>query len=399
MAPRPSARTLFNRLILRPILFAVPFAFFNAILFGSRWADLPDYYLGSLLFSFVISAMIEINRAWVAPRLVPPERKRPGHPLEIASFAFAAVAGSVLSAAILHFTIAPGSFGSGRAILIFLVFTGLFTVLFLAVIYWRRTQSLYVQRVREEAERQAREDQELRMAAAVQQALLPPGKRSGRTYRSAGASIPCRTIGGDFFETFDLPGERLGFALGDVAGKGPSAAILAGLVQGVFASHLADGDGPAATLTRVNRALCRRVVETRFATIAYLILGPNGALRSSSAGHPPACIVPREGPARFLDRGGLLAGAFENAAYEEETVGLRPGDTVLLYSDGLSDAESPSGEQFGDDRLRAALLTAARADAPERVLDQVLQTVQAFTAGQPPADDITLLVVRYDGEG
>ena len=164
-------------------------------------------------------------------------------------------------------------------------------------------------------------------------------------------------------------------------------------------SHVADGDGPAATLTRVNQALCRRVVESRFATIAYLILGTEGTLRSSSAGHLPACIVSREGPPRFLDKGGLLAGAFENAAYEEETVELRPGDTVLLYSDGLSDAESPSGEQFGDDRLRAALLAAARADSPEGVLDDVLHTVQTFVAGHPPADDVTLLVVRYDGEG
>lgn len=399
MAPRSPARTLFVRLVVRPVLFAIPFAFFNALLFGDGWSELPGYYVGSLLFSFVISATIEVNRAWVAPRLVPPDRKRPAHPLEIASYAFAAIAGSVLAAAILHFTIAPGVFGSQRAILLLLLFTGMFTVMFLGVIYWRRTQRILVQRVRDEAERQAREEQEMKMAAAVQKALLPPRTRSGRTYRAAGASIPCRTIGGDFFETFDLPGERLGFALGDVAGKGPSAAILAGLVQGVFASHVADGDGPAATLTRVNRALCRRVVESRFVTIAYLILDPNGALRSSSAGHLPACVVTRDGAARFLDKGGLLAGAFENASYEEETVPLRSGDTVLLYSDGLSDAESASGERFGDDRLRETLLAAAGADSPEGVLDQVLHTVQGFAGEQPPADDITLLVVRYDGGG
>jgi len=305
----------------------------------------------------------------------------------------------VIAAAIVHVTIAPGAFGSGRGILLFLVFTVLFTVLFLAVIYWRRTQGLLVQRIREEAETTAREEQEMKMAAAVQKALLPPRTRSGPTYRSAGASIPCRTIGGDFFETFDLPGGRLGFALGDVAGKGPSAAILAGLVQGVFASHVADGDGPAATLTRVNRALCRRIVESRFVTLAYVILAPDGTLGSSSAGHLPAYVVPREGDGQFLEKGGLLAGAFENAGYEEEAIALQPGDTVLLYSDGLADAENASGEQFGDGRLRSLLREAARADSPEGVLDLVLESVRSFVAGHPPADDITLLVVRYDGAG
>ena len=398
MESRSPARSLFVRLVLRPVLIAIPFAFFNAILFGDTLRELPGFYLASLLFAFVISVVIEINRAWVAPRIVPTDQKRPGHPLEVASFGLAAMVGSVLAAAILHFTLIPGMFGSTRAVLMFLVFTGLFTVLFLGVIYAMRMQRLYVQRVREEAERTAREEQELRMAAAVQKALLPPRTRSGRTFRSAGASIPCRTIGGDFFETFDLPGGRVGFALGDVAGKGPSAAILAGLVQGVFASHVGES-GPAATLTRVNHALCRRAVETRFATIGYLVLEPDGTLRSSSAGHLPACVVPRNGSARFLEKGGLLAGAFENAAYEEETLALQAGDTVLLYSDGLTDAENPAGEQFGDDRLRQVVLDAARADSPDSVLDSVLHAVQSFAAGHPQADDITLLVVRYDGAG
>jgi serine phosphatase RsbU (regulator of sigma subunit) len=383
------------RLAFRPLAFAVPFAIFFNTVFGEGWSELPVYYLVALVFSFVISVMIEINRAWVAPRLVPPGRERPGHPLEIASFALASVLGSVLAAVLLQFTIAPGMFGSGRQILLVLLFSGIFTVLFLGVIYFFHMQRLLIQRARETA----REERELEMAAEVQKALLPPRTRSGPTYRAAGASIACRTIGGDFLETFELPGGSFGFALGDVAGKGPSAAILAGLVQGVFASHVGDGDGPAATLTRANRAISRRAVESRFATIAYLILAPDGRLRSSSAGHLPACVVRVDGSVQRLEKGGLLAGVFEDARYEEEEITLRAGDTVLLYSDGVTDAENYEGEQLGEDRLMDLIRSASRADSPDAVLESALRSVQEFAAGRPPADDITLLVVRYDGAG
>jgi serine phosphatase RsbU (regulator of sigma subunit) len=395
MSPRSAARTYLDRLVFRPILFAIPFALFFVTLFGEGFSELPSFYLVALVFSFVISVMIEINRAWIAPRIVPPERERPGHPLEIASYAVASLLGSVFAAVILHFTIAPGMFGSGQRIVSVLLFSGVFTVMFLGVIYAFQLQRLLIQRIRD----QAREERELEMAAEIQKALLPPRTRSGPTFRSAGASLACRTIGGDFFEAFELPDGRMGFALGDVAGKGPSAAILAGLVQGVFASNVLDGDGPASTLTRVNQAICRRAVESRFATIAYLILAPDGTLRSSSAGHLPACVARSDGSVEFLERGGLLAGAFADASYEEEEIALRAGDTVLLYSDGISDAESPAGEQFGDDRLRLAMREASCSESPEAVLESVLRSVRSFTAGQPPADDITLLVVRYDGAG
>ena len=205
------------RLVLRPVVLAVPFAVFFTALFADGWSELPSFYLASLVFSMVIAVMIEINRKWVAPRLVPPDRERPGHPLEIASFAVASVLGSGIAGAILHFTIVPGLLDSGRDILRVLLFSGVFSAMFLGVIYAFQMKRLLVQRVRE----QAREERELEIAAEIQKALLPPRTCSGPTYRSAGACIACRTIGGDFFETFELPGGRLGFALGDVAGKGP----------------------------------------------------------------------------------------------------------------------------------------------------------------------------------
>lgn len=383
------------RFIARPLFFAIPFGVFFSYLLGDGLAKVGEYYVVSLVFSFLITVFIEVNGRWIAPRIIPPDHPRSGppHALEIASYGVAAMLGSAAAAVLLHFTIAPGAFGTGRAIVVLVFFSAIFAGLFLGVIYANQMKRLYAARIRSET----REEQELRVAAEIQQALLPPRLRTGKSYAAAGASIPCRTIGGDFFAYFDLPDGRLGFALGDVAGKGPSAAILAAMVQGIFSTSVGGDEGPAATIGRVNRALCRRVVETRFATIAYMVIAPDGNLLSCSAGHIPAFLIGPDGGVRRLEKGGLLAGAFEDATYEEESVMLQADDTLVLFSDGVSDAESPSGEQFGEERLRALLVEAAGRPGPEETLEKVLEATRRFAAGRPPADDITVLVLRYLG--
>jgi hypothetical protein len=210
-------------------------------------------------------------------------------------------------------------FGTARQIITFLIFSVIFTTFFMALVYAIRWKTLLVERV----EKTAREAQELRMAAEIQQALLPPRRRTGSSYEAAGASLPCRTIGGDFFEYFDFTSGRMGFALGDVAGKGPPAAILAAMVQGILTTHA--NEGPAATMTRVNDALCRRSIEGRFATMAYVVLDPGGTLTSCSAGHNPAVLLRANGAVERPDKGGLVLGAFETARYEEEAIMLGTG--------------------------------------------------------------------------
>jgi serine phosphatase RsbU (regulator of sigma subunit) len=395
MALTPRRSGVLWRFLVRPLLLAIPFALFFSYLVGEGMQSIGAYYIASLYFSFLITLFVEANRRWIAPRVVPADHPRPGppHPLQIASYAMASVFGSVAAGLALRFTIAPNTLGTERDVVLFLLFTLIFAGLFLGVIYASRMKHLYVRRIREET----REEQEMKIAAEIQQALLPPRIHAGETHAAAAASVPCRAIGGDFFEYFDLPGARVGFALGDVAGKGPSAAILASLVQGILSTHEGDGGGPAATLHRVNQALCRRGIESRFATLAYMVLDPGGKLVSSSAGHNPAFLIGRDGGVRRLERGGLVLGAFEDAAYEEETVDLAPGDTFVLFSDGVSDAESPSGEQFGEARLQSLLAGGAARGGPEQILERVLGAVRAFAADRPPADDITVLVVRYLG--
>ena len=384
------------RLLGRPLLFAIPFALFFFIMNGTRLADFPGYYLAALVFSGFINLANLANARWIVPRLSSADRAAEGKPLvlEIASFAVASLAASLVAALTLHLTIVPGMLGSGQDVLRLVTYSCFFAALVMGLIYAIRFQRQLLDRVRTEAERKGREEEELRIAAEIQQALLPPRSLVGATFAAAGASIPCRTIGGDFFDTFELSDGRLGFALGDVAGKGPPAAILAAMVQGIFATHVGAGAGPAETLDRVNKALLRRHIESRFATLVYGLLSPDGALATSNAGHNPTFLFRADGRLERLDKGGLMVGAFDFAAYEEERAALRPGDTLILYSDGVTDATSPSGEQFGEERFLAALATAHR-ESPDDLVTRLVREIRAFADGEPPADDVTLLVVRY----
>ena len=382
-------------LLLRPALIAVGFALFFHFQSGFKGAFL-DYYIAALIFSLIIAWCIEANSRWVRPRLSHGGRADQGRALivEIASYGVASMVGSLLAAVVLHLTLMPGLLHSLRVVLLIFIWSAIFGALFLAVNYVFIIQRRYVTHLITAAEARGRAEQELRTAAAIQQALLPPASYEEAACTATGASIPCRTIGGDFFDYFELGDGRLGFALGDVAGKGPPAAILASMVQGILASHVGADVPPATTVDRVNHALLRRAIEARFATLFYGCLDRAGRLISCNAGHNPGFLFRGDGSMTRLEQGGLMVGAFDFAAYGEETVTLGPGDTLVLYSDGVTDAEAPSGEQFGEERLLASL-ERTRGAAPREILERVLEDVRTFASGHPPADDVTVLVVRY----
>jgi hypothetical protein len=399
-----AAMTIFGRsgilwrLIVRPALIAVPFAlFFRFQRVGT--GPFSDFYITALVFSLLVAWFVEANTRWGRPWLAGhgPTERSAALVVEIASYGIASLLGSIAAAVLLQFTIAPGILGSARVAVVVLVWSLLFGTLFLAVNYVFILHRRHLSHLVAEAEARAREEQELRTAAAIQQALLPPRSFEAAGCAVAGASIPCRTIGGDFYDYFDLGDGRVAFALGDVAGKGPPAAILAAMLQGILASHVGSRVTPSDTVDRVNRALLRRAIEARFATLFYGCLDREGRLITCNAGHNPGFLFCADGSMLRLDEGGLMVGAFDFASYAEEKIALAPGDTLVLYSDGVTDAESPAGEQFGEERLLECL-EGSRSQPPGTILDRVLEAVRAFAAGHPPADDVTVLVVRY-GDG
>ena len=241
----------------------------------------------------------------------------------------------------------------------------------------------------------ARLDQELRIAAEIQQGLLPEPRYVGAGIEVVGASIPCRSIGGDLFEYIDLPSGDFGFALGDVAGKGPPAALLTAALQGMFTAHAGSEGGPAATLARVNQALVRRAVQNRFVTMVYAIVARDGQLTYCNAGHNPPMLFTR-GTVRRLGEGGMVLGLFGHAQFEQATLSLDPGDVLVVFSDGVSEAIDAAGEEFGDDRIESCIGANLHLE-PAALLEHLLAAVRHFSEGTVQRDDVTALVLRYTG--
>ena len=252
-------------------------------------------------------------------------------------------------------------------------------------------------RLYREALDKAKFEQELKVAAAIQQSLLPAAHRDGRFFSTAAASIACRAVGGDFFDYVDLPSGQFGFIVGDVAGKGSPAALLAAAVLGMFSAEATYHTSAAQLITRLNHGLFRRAIESRFLTSFYGMLGDDGSLMYCNAGHNAPLVVSKDS-IRRLETGGVVLGLFDQAAFDEETITLQPGDFVVAFSDGVTEAMNSAGEEFTDDRLLACI-SKVRTASPQAALDAVLAEVRAFCGDATQSDDVTLVLVRYDGPG
>lgn len=383
---------------MRTVLVAIPIGLFMGTLWGARtWKDFVLVYETTLLFGFSATLFIRVNETWVVPRLPKIEGNgRSGLVLQVATYAASSILGAVVAAAIANVTFIKGAFSNSRSIVILGFFSILFTTLALGLSYAFHFYSAYLTRVREEERFKARVEHEIRTAAQIQQALLPRDRALSPRFEAAGACLPSRTIGGDFLDYFEIPGSRLAFVLGDVSGKGPPAAILAAAIQGMFFSVADSDESPAETIRRVNGALVRRSVESRFATVFHGLLTPEGSMVACNAGHNPPLLLRRDGSTEWIKAGGLLVGIFEQAEFDEQAFALAPGDALVMYSDGVTEAESATGEMFGEERLVASLQGTASKRASE-IVAQVLDSVRAFSDGTGQADDITVLVVRYVG--
>ena len=249
-----------------------------------------------------------------------------------------------------------------------------------------------------EAAEKTRIERDLHVAADIQRALLPEPTYLGTFCDLAAASLPCRTVGGDFYDYFELPGSAFGFALGDVAGKGAPAALQAAAVQTNFAALAPVSGDPASAMARTNTALLRRAVEARFATMFYGVLEPDGTLRYCNAGQEPPAAVRAGGVVGSLEAGGPVLGLLAWATYDEGATRLEPGDVVIVCSDGVTEAQNAAGEEYGRERL-VRLAAGCHGDKPEAVMDALMAAVRGFVGGGPQADDITALVIRYLGPG
>jgi serine phosphatase RsbU (regulator of sigma subunit) len=241
----------------------------------------------------------------------------------------------------------------------------------------------------------ARIEHELKIAAEIQRALLPEGTHQGSFFEAAGNSVQARSIGGDFFDMQDMPDGKFGFLVGDVAGKGPAAALLTSKIMGIFSAFASVGDSPAELVDHINKVLTRRAIDARYATLLYGQLDPNGTLKFCNAGHNPPLIYGADG-LRRVESGGMPVGMFEFAPYSGDECTLKTGDTLVIYSDGVTEAHNVAGEEFGEARLVEVLERYSRGSA-EIVLEQIVNAVKEFALGAEQYDDVTVLVVKYTG--
>jgi serine phosphatase RsbU (regulator of sigma subunit) len=247
-----------------------------------------------------------------------------------------------------------------------------------------------------EAAEKARIERDLLVAAQIQQALLPTGSFETPFVDLAASSLPCRTVGGDFFDYLELGTRGFGFGLGDVAGKGAPAALLAAAVQSNFIAQAPVSADPADTLTRVNNALLRRAIEARFATMFHGVVDPDGHLSYSNGGQEPPLVLQANGGMSWLEAGGPVLGLLPGATYEFDSMLLKPGDLVVICSDGVTEARNAAGEEFGRERL-IETMAGCHGGKPEAVLERLFEAVRVFSQGTPQGDDITGLVLRYRG--
>lgn len=236
---------------------------------------------------------------------------------------------------------------------------------------------------------------ETAQAQAVQQSLLPVHLPAAPSWDLAARWEPASTFGGDFYDVMTLDASHLALSIGDVCGKGLPAALLMTHLQASVRAFASPCAPPEHVVASVNRALCRHGDLRRFVTLFYSVYDEASCvLRFCNAGHNPPILARRDGSIVRLASGGTVAGVFDEAAYEAGQVDFRPGDRLVLFTDGITDAGSGNGAEFGDDRLLASVRATMALDAA-RTVGRVFADVEAFCG--VPQDDATVVVLNLPG--
>jgi len=241
----------------------------------------------------------------------------------------------------------------------------------------------------EEAERAMAK--EMQQAALIQSRLLPSDAPSIPGLDIAGKTAACRTVGGDYYDFLPFPDGRVGLLVGDVAGKGMPASLLMSSLQARVHVLFEDGDDLAQRIGRLNKSTCANCPDNRFITFFMTVLDPaTGELVFTNAGHNPPLLVRAAGGFETLAGGGMILGILPKAVYQEARATLQPGDALILFSDGVTEASDPQGEEFGEARL-AELVSSVRERPAAEIVDIINAAVAEFTQGAPAADDITVV--------
>ena len=243
-------------------------------------------------------------------------------------------------------------------------------------------------------EERKKSEQELALAQETQESLLPRSLPQFENFRIHAFNNPTRYVGGDFYDFLQLSsGDWMG-VLADVSGKGMSAALLSSMVLGALSMEFHNRTQPQEVLNRVNQLLCEKSLPYQFVTLFLFLLSPQGLGQFISAGHNPAYLFrSATGKIEELESNASVLGLFDTASYESGAFRLDKGDILVVYSDGLTDAQNPREEMFGEERLLKLIRQAAPLGS--HALEQkFLNDIAEFTQGMQQPDDITFVVVE-----
>ncbi len=240
-------------------------------------------------------------------------------------------------------------------------------------------------------------ERELQMASEIQRSLLPQQMPAVAGYEIVPYWQAAREVAGDFYDAFALPDNTFGVVMADVSDKGAPAALFMAVARTLIRSNAHAGCTPIDTIAQTNDLILEDADSGMFVTVYYSVFESNGNSVHVNAGHnPPLLYRHASKSCEYLPIGGRALGWFPDNPLQEVHVEMQPGDLIVYYTDGLTEAENPQGEYYGEERLVQAVLKMAGQSAQE-VRDFILQDVETFCAGQPPFDDLTMLVVRYTG--
>jgi sigma-B regulation protein RsbU (phosphoserine phosphatase) len=264
----------------------------------------------------------------------------------------------------------------------------------LSIIAIQSAQTIENARLYEEEQKLLALEEDLKVARRIQESLLPKENPKIKEIEIFGQSIPAKEVGGDYYDFIQIDDSNLGIVIADVVGKGTPAALLMSNLQATLRGQALVDRSVKDTVTKVNFMLSRFMDMGKFITLFYGILDiKNKTFTYTNAGHNYPFLLSKDGNVRKLEKGGLVLGTINNFVYEEEMVQLKPGDLLLLYTDGITEATNDKDEMFEEERL-LKLLKDNKESSAQALSQKIVDEVQSFQGSFPQDDDLTLVLIK-----
>ena len=399
MAPtkKPSTPTReFLALLWRGPLLSLPFAVFFTVVMGAPWAWFGRMFTVALIFSDVISLAIWLNGWWDHRRGArgPLDARSGGRGtiLLVLRYMVVSLAGTIVGAVIIHFTVLPGFLGSFRALSVVLMYGTLFAALFIGIIFAFHFYEHAIARVRSE--------EELNLARRIQRSFLISNFPERPGLEVHALNLSSKEVSGDFYDVVPVGPNGYLLCIADVSGKGVPAALLGSMLQASLRTQAPLLGSVASIVTGINRMVCEIAPAGQFATL-FLAHVDESTMRLSyvNAGHNAPALLRADGTRALLECGGTVVGISEAIPFEEDQVQLVPGDRVVFYTDGLSEGMNGKEEMYGDERVVDFAAGLPAAENPRQQIESMLADLTRFLAGRAPQDDITVMLLRIREAG